>query len=179
MSTTFASQLSELSTKLALYYLIPIYVIGILGNLFNVIIFLRRNLRINACSQYFIGMSIAQIILLNTLAISKIVSSLIGYDIAQTVSSLCKIRVYLYVCSLGIARQFLCLISIDRWVVSTRNARIRQWSSLRVVRWLIFGNTLFWIFYSIHTVLLVIKYYQYGFVHPYRAQRMHHFIQYN
>lgn len=114
MSTILANELSEISTKLVIYYLTPIYVIGIFGNIFNIIIFLRRNLRNNICSQYFIGMSITQIILFNSLAITRIITFPTGYDHGRTIVILCKIRVYLYVFSLGLVRQFLCLISIDR-----------------------------------------------------------------
>jgi hypothetical protein len=145
--------LSDLSATLTIYYLTPIYIIGILGNILNIIIFLRRNLRVNACSQYFIGLSMAQIILFNSFAIIQIVAYLIGYNLSQTMIVICKIRVYLYMVSLGLMRQFLCLISIDRWVVTTRNARIRKLSSLRVIRWLIIGSILFWLLYSIHVLI--------------------------
>jgi hypothetical protein len=156
MSTTtptLSSQLSDLQTKLVLYYLTPIYVIGMLGNIFNVIIFLRRGLRLNACSQYFVGMSIAQIIIFNSIAITRIITYSTGYDLGRTVAVLCKIRMYLYVLGLGLMRQFLCLISIDRWIISAQDVRIRRLSSPRVVRWLIIGSTLFWILFSIHALI--------------------------
>ena len=114
-----------------------------LGNIFNIIIFLRRNLRSSACSQYFITMSIAQIILFNAAAINRTIALLIGYDLSTTVNALCKMRIYFYLISLGILRQCLCLISIDRWIVTTKNARIRKLSSTHVIRWLIIGSTLF------------------------------------
>jgi hypothetical protein len=156
MSTTtqtLASQLSDLSTKLAIYYLIPIYIIGVLGSIFNIIIFLRRNLRSNACSQYFISMSMTQIMLLNSTAIIKIITILTGYDLSQVVLILCKFRNYLSLPSLGLMRQFLCLISIDRWIVTTKSARLRKFSSSRVVRWMVIGSILFWFLFSIHTLV--------------------------
>jgi hypothetical protein len=156
MSTTtqtLASQLSDLSNKLLVYYLTPVYIIGMLGNIFNIIIFLRRNLRSSACSQYFISMSISQIILFNVAAINRTIAVLTGYDLSTTVNGLCKIRIYFYLTSLGFMRQCLCLISIDRWIVTTKNVLIRKFSSSRVVRWLIIGSVLFWILYSIHTLI--------------------------
>ncbi|CAF3831965.1 unnamed protein product [Rotaria sordida] len=154
MSTqTLASQLSELSIKLVIYCWTPIYVIGILGNLLNIITFSRRTLRGNTCSQYFIGVSIVQIILFNSLSLTKIITNISGYDLGQTVAILCKIRSYLFIFSLGLMRQFLCLISIDRWIISTDNARIRKFSSVFAVRWLMIGSSLFWILYSIHILI--------------------------
>ncbi|UJR13138.1 hypothetical protein I4U23_000162 [Adineta vaga] len=150
MSTILATQLSDLSTDLVLYYLIPIYIIGILGNIFNVIIFSRHTLRLNRCSQYFIGMSIAQIIFFNSLAITRIIIYSTGYDLGRTISILCKIRNYPFVFGMGLMRQFLCLISIDRWIATTKNANIRRLSSPRTIRGLIIGSTLFWLLFSIH-----------------------------
>ena len=152
-TSTLVTQLSDLQAKLLIYYFTPVYIIGILGNILNIVIFLRRNLRVNACSQYFIGLSMAQIILFNSIGIIKMVASLTGYDLSQTMIAVCKIRIYLFVFSLGLMRQFLFLIAIDRWVVTTRNARIRKLSSLRVIRWLIIGSILFWVLYSIHTLI--------------------------
>lgn len=150
---TLSSQLSALSAKLTLYYLMPIYALGILGNLLNLMVFLRRNMRSNACAQYFISMSITELILFVGFFMIRMLPYITGYDLTQTVPGFCKIRVYFYVFTLGLIRQFLCLISIDRWVVTTRRAVIRKFSSPNIVRWLIAGNTLFWLLYSSHAAI--------------------------
>ncbi len=71
-------------------------------------------------------MSIAQIIFFNSVAITKIIKTRTAYDLNQTVAAICKSRFYLYIFGLGLMRQFLFLISIDRYIVSTDNARIRR-----------------------------------------------------
>lgn len=86
-------------------------------------------------------------------AITKIITFTSGYDFGRTEIILCKFRSYIYVLALVLVRQFLCLISIDRWIVSTKNVRIRRLSSPHVVRWLIFGSILFWILFSIHALI--------------------------
>ena len=150
---TLAQYLSELTLSLTKYYLTPIYIIAMIGNIFNILIFSRRMLRSNSCSKYFIGMSIGQIFVLNTFGITRIITYIVGYDIAQTTLSLCKIRIFTYILSLGLMRQFLCLISLDRWIVSTKHERIRKLSSSIYIRWLIVGSVLFWLLFSIHGLI--------------------------
>jgi len=150
---TLTQYLSELTVSLTKYYLTPIYIIAMIGNIFNILIFSRRMLRSNGCSKYFIGMSINQILLLNTFGITRIVTRIIGYDLGQSIAALCKIRMYIYILSLGLVRQFLCLISFDRWIVSARYEHIRKLSSSIYIRWLIVGSVLFWLLFSIHGII--------------------------
>ena len=152
-ASTLPALLTEVTTKLTYFYLITIYFIGLFGNLINIIIFLRTQLRSNVCSQYFIALSLSQIILFNSLPLTRIITTLVNYDLGQTIASLCKIRSYLFIFSLALTRQFLCLISIDRWIVTTRNTHIRSWSSIRIVRWLIICSTVFWLLFSIHILV--------------------------
>ena len=48
------------------------------------------------------------------------------------------------------ARYFLCLISIDRWMITSTQVSIRQLSSLKIVRWLIIFGTSFCAIVSIN-----------------------------
>ncbi|CAF1119306.1 unnamed protein product [Adineta ricciae] len=150
---TLASQLTSLTTTLMTYYMTFIYVIGILGNLTNILIFSRRKLRSNTCSRYFIGMSVAQIFLFNTFGLTRVIISRTGVDLAGMNVGLCKLRIFVYIFSLGLTRQFLCLISIDRWILSTQHARIRQFSSPRLATSLIIGSVCFWLMFSIHGLI--------------------------
>ncbi|CAF0930478.1 unnamed protein product [Adineta ricciae] len=150
---TLASQLTSLTTTLMIYYMTPVYIIGILGNLTNILIFSRRKLRSNTCSRYFIGMSVAQIVLFNTFGLTRVIISRTGVDLAGMNVGLCKLRIFVYIYSLGLTRQFLCLISIDRWILSAQHARIRQFSSPRLVTSLIIGSVCFWLVFSIHGLI--------------------------
>ncbi|UJR06740.1 hypothetical protein I4U23_011029 [Adineta vaga] len=153
MSTIFSSNLFDLSTKLVIYYLTSIYVIGILGNVLNIIIFSHRRLRSNLCSEYLIGMSIIQIVFFNSLALTRIITYLTNYDLGRIFVSLCKIRVYLYVFNLGLLRQFLCLITINRWMITSKYESIRKLNSPCFTRWSMCLSTLFWLIFSSHALV--------------------------
>ncbi|UJR31291.1 hypothetical protein I4U23_018789 [Adineta vaga] len=139
-------------------YFIPIvYFIGTLTNIFNLIIFGRRKLRRNCCSRYFICLSLSQILLLNLNFLLRSITSWTHYDGFSTINSLCKIRSYFSVLSLVLVRHFICIISIDRWLVTSSNIWLRRQSSLKNVRWIIISSFLFWILFSIHAPIAYIS----------------------
>ncbi|CAF0838757.1 unnamed protein product [Adineta steineri] len=73
-----------------------------------------------------------------------------GYDLARTTPSLCKFRAYGFVFSIVLARHFLCLISLDRWMVTSKWVWLRQKSSPKIARWLISLSFIFWMLFTIH-----------------------------
>lgn len=152
-STTFSTDLLQIVIKFTLYYGFPVYILGILGNLMNIVVFRGRRLFSNPCSQYFIAISISQLIFFNSILLTRLITFSNGYDLGRTNNILCKLRNYIFTFALGLTRQFLCLISIDRWWASKQNALLRQFSSKRTIRCLIIISTLFWILYSIHILI--------------------------
>ncbi|UJR07927.1 hypothetical protein I4U23_012210 [Adineta vaga] len=98
-------------------------------------------------------MSISQILLFNTFGLTRVITSRTGIDLGGVYVGLCKLRIFGYTFSLGLTRQFLCLISIDRWIISAKHAHIRKISSPKVVRWLIIGSVCFWALFSMHGLI--------------------------
>jgi hypothetical protein len=90
---------------------------------------------------------------LNSFCLSLIVVNSTSNNVFQYMMSLYKIRVYFFELSLLLSRYFLCLISIDRWMVTSSNAWIRQLSSTRVARWLIIIGIIFCIIFSSHAAI--------------------------
>lgn len=130
-----------------------ILLLGNLGNIANILIFGRRELRKNVCSRYFICLSLAHLLLLDTLCFSRILTTSTGNNVFQYIMSLCKLRTYFTEFSTLLSRYFLCLISIDRWMVTSSSARLRQQSSTRASRWLIIIGILFWAIFSSHAAI--------------------------
>lgn len=119
------------------YYIPIVFVIGVITNIFNIILFNRRKLRSNCCSWYFICLSISQLLLLIVNCLLRMITSWTTYNGFSTINSPCKIRSYFNVLSLVLVRHFICLISIDRWLVTSTNAWLRNKSSLNNVQWII------------------------------------------
>lgn len=97
----------------------------------NIYLFARRNRRFYACSWYFIGLSVTHLLLLDTLGVSRLMIAWINADYAASNVACCKIRSYLFSLSLILSRQFICLISIDRWLVTSSSAWLHNQSSLK------------------------------------------------
>ena len=153
MDLSLLKQISQIQVQIIKYEEPVILVLGSLGNLANIFIFGRRELRKNVCSWYFICLSIAHLLLLDSFCLARIITTTTGNNVFQYIRSLCKIRTYFFVLSCLLSRYFLCLISIDRWMITSSSARLRQQSSTRVSRWLIIIGIIFWTIYSSHVAI--------------------------
>jgi len=151
-NSSFVVELSLVRSRLAGYYLPPIFFFGIIGNILNLIIFSRNRLRQNVVSWYFICLSISQILFLFYNCLYRIITTgwNNGYDLAATVVGLCKFRAYGFILWLALSRHFLCLISLDRWMKTSRNVTIREKSSPQYAKWLILMSFIFWCLFSVH-----------------------------
>jgi hypothetical protein len=121
MSTTTDSTLAFVRVYVIArcFYLI-VFVIGVTGNSFNLLVFLRRRFRRNSCSIYFIAYSINNII---SLTVGLLLWSLtfgFHFDMENQVLSYCKIRRYFTHVNFLLSSCLLTMASINRY------ARVRQ-----------------------------------------------------
>ncbi|CAF4286627.1 unnamed protein product [Adineta steineri] len=151
--STLAEQLQKILLNISQYYLIPIFIVGIFGNIFNGIVFSWSTLRNNRCSLYFIISSMAQFFVLIFGCLFRIIVSLTGFDLNVSSLFICKFRTYLFVNGIILSRHFLCLISIDRWMVTSTNVSIRNLSNLRMTRLLTIISTIIWLLFNIHLLI--------------------------
>ena len=147
-----SSQLNQIQMSIARYFLVPVYVFGNLGNIGNIILFSKRTFRYNnVCAWYFIGVSIANLVGLNTGGLTRIVSLLNRlFYIRNTSIIFCKFRNYFIQSGAIIGRYFLCLISIDRWMITSSNDVIRRMSSSKIAKKLIIFGVISLSIFSIH-----------------------------
>ena len=105
---------------LSRYVYLVVVVLGIIGNLFNIVIFRRKKFRSNSCSLYFIAYSINNIMsLTNGLLLWSLLFGF-QFDLENTSVIFCKIRRYFtHVCFL-LSSCLLTTASINRF------ARVRQ-----------------------------------------------------
>jgi hypothetical protein len=150
-STTisFAIYLANVQIEIIRSLLTPIYIIGNLDNLANILIFSQNSLRSHICSWYFIGASIGHLIYLNVGCLTRVIWAWTQYDLSLISLPFCKIRIYFVLDALTVSRYLFCLISIDRWMITSRNNNIRQLSSPKIARRLIIGGVSFLIIVNI------------------------------
>ncbi|CAF1466957.1 unnamed protein product [Rotaria sordida] len=139
-----ANKLLELSILISKFYLILIYLIGLLGNICNIIVFCRDSMRLNSCSWYFLTISIFHIIILTVGCLFRIINYFLGYDISIIEIGFCKFRAYIVVISYILSRYLLCLISIDRWMITSKNVFIRRQCTRKKAQLVIIISIIFW-----------------------------------
>ena len=153
MASSYYIHLDRVRLQIDRYVLPIILVLGNVTNLANIYVFFRRNLRTYACSWYFMCLSIAHLLLLDSLGIPRAATAWSSYDYTSYNLAYCKGRAYLFTLSMLLSRQFICLISIDRWVVTSSSAWLRSQSSLRVARLVIVISVLCWCLYDVHALV--------------------------
>lgn len=149
-----SNELNLIQKYLTLYFFLPVCIIGNLGNLINMILFYQHHLRANSVSAwYFIGLSLANLLIIDTGGITRCLPFLTGYNLETTSIAFCKWRYYCIQFTLVLGRYFICLISIDRWMVTSPNESIRRLSSPKVARYLVSVGPCFWALVSIHAAV--------------------------
>jgi hypothetical protein len=133
------------------------FALGLLGNIFNCIMFTRRSYRRTPSSIYFLALSIFAIIYL----IWSIVPLLytLNHTDPQTQSLVyCKLRLYGSVTLGQLLRYIVVLACTDRFFVTRTNIRIRSLNSVQVAIKLIFIIFAVWLVACIHIpILMTIK----------------------
>ena len=120
-------------TNINCYFSILIFVFGTVGNILNILVLSQRSLRSNPCAWLFAISSLANFIAL----LSGLTTRMVSYwtiDLTDTVSWLCKLRVFTLYTSRTIASWLITLASIDRWLLSCLDAHRRQMSTLKNVQ---------------------------------------------
>ncbi|CAF2130164.1 unnamed protein product [Rotaria magnacalcarata] len=129
-SSVSTADLNLIQLNLARYFLVPIYILGNFENFANIALFSQPNL-----------------LVLNTGGLSRILSLLINFNLETTSIIFCKSRYYLIQTGAVIERYFICLISIERWMVTSTNEMIRRMTSSKIaLRLIVIGSCMIALF---------------------------------
>ena len=148
-SSTSADYLLPIENEMIQYMLVAIFIIGNFSNIANIFVFLQKDLRMNACSWYFIAVSIGHLIFFYFGCLTRFITVWTTFDLTRTSMVFCKLRAYFLAAGLLTSRYFLCLISIDRWMISSNHTWLRKLSSLKVAKWMIIGGAIVWFAFSL------------------------------
>ena len=112
------------------YFSIFIFLFGTAGNILNILVLGRRNLRSNPCACLFLGSSVASFIAIVSGLLTRLLSGW-AVDLTNTVTWLCQIRTFIVFASRTIAYCFIALATIERWLSSCPDTHRRQMSNLK------------------------------------------------
>ncbi|UJR07470.1 hypothetical protein I4U23_011759 [Adineta vaga] len=122
------------TTSFNKYTPMPVFVLGLFGNLMNLLIFRRRSLVNNPCTIYLFS---ATIMNTSILFFGLLIRTLMdGFDIDIVGNNLviCRLRYILLHPSYVLSSWFLVCGSIDRFCISSRSARLRNFSNMKNAR---------------------------------------------
>jgi hypothetical protein len=122
------------TTQFNRYSPMPVFILGFIGNIFNIIIFTRRSLFKNSCTVYLL---LGTCMNMNVLFFGLLIRSLMnGFNIDVIGNSLvlCRLRYMILHPSYTLSSWFLVLASIDRFCITSQNVRLRKFSSLSIAR---------------------------------------------
>lgn len=118
--------------------LVPfIIVVGVTGNALNILVLTRGTLNRHACSLYFLGLAIVNIFYCTVLLIINLLADGYQQDLSLNSSFFCKTLSFLLNFCPNVSLYLIVLASIDRFCASSISVQVRQFSNVRVARWLI------------------------------------------
>lgn len=128
-------------------------VVGVIGNILNCLVFLRKKLRPNPCSIFFVAASIANITVM-IYYITPTIYSTYNSPPENTNLVYCKIRLYIRNALLVISRSYLTLACVACYAQSSRNVRIRHFCRYRNVLRVVFIVPIIWFIIPLHIPML-------------------------
>ncbi|CAF3708693.1 unnamed protein product [Rotaria sp. Silwood1] len=130
-----------------------IFILGTIGSLINIVLFLRRQLRSNSCCIYLLSSSISGLILLSIGIVPQVYALYNSSNPFTTISSFCKARSYLNQTSAMSCRWLLVMACIDRCFSCSTYTSIRNLSSVKMARKLSIIINVIWLILPIHTLI--------------------------
>lgn len=131
-TTTTETEIQIVTNQMTYYGPIIILVVGILGCLCNFITFTAPQLRKNSCAFYFLISAVFELLSITFGLISRLAADHLGSTLINTNRAYCKLRAYLVSALPLIATYLVLLSSIDRCMSSSRSARLRSFSQMKV-----------------------------------------------
>ncbi|UJR17697.1 hypothetical protein I4U23_004595 [Adineta vaga] len=142
-----------LGQQIAIYGDITTFIIGVIGQTLNIIVFCSlRTFRQSSCAFYLTTMSFVNIGQLFFGLISRIMITGFAVDWSTMSMTFCKLRQTIFVFCSIMSYTCLCLAMIDQYFATSTHRRWQQWSHIRIAHYLMIFFTIIW---SLHMILYI------------------------
>jgi len=154
MSSTTINYLNYISKQINLYVASFFYIAGVVSNVLCLLMFLSmKRLYKNPSSIYLLVASIGNFVLFNSSFLSRIILPNFNLDPSSTSVVWCKLRQYF-----GHAFSLTSLFStawamIDQYLLTSGNARLRQFSTVKIAHRLVWITFLLSILHSVPLII--------------------------
>ncbi|CAF0931545.1 unnamed protein product [Adineta steineri] len=150
---TTSETLNYISQQLNIYLGIAMFILGIIGSLWNMLIFRHYYFRLSSCCIYMLAGSIASLIQLIFGLLIRILSEGFNIDLDLTNIAWCKIRNYITYCASLTALSCFVWTSIDRYLSTCRQIKWRLLNSLFVAKQICLLTIILWMLINIPTLV--------------------------
>ena len=130
-----------------------ICILGNIGNLLSIWIFLKKSWRKNVCAFYLKFFILVNTCYMNSSMLANIFTIGFQINLQNSNNVLCKLQSYVSYIFICLSPTVLILASIDRLLISSQKVDTRLYSSKRLAYFSLGINTLFWIAANIHVVI--------------------------
>jgi len=155
MNVTTINTLTIVAQHLNIWYGSFLLIIGNIGCLINIIVFLSKSFHKSSFSIYFLATTCANLFLLNFILFTRILQNGFMLHIFQTHEYICKLRAYISSLTSSLSFSFFIMVSIDRFLSTHPRAFYRLWGNqyLLAIK-LIPCITLFWMIILSYRLIL-------------------------
>lgn len=150
MSTTEVQYYVYLSQQIAVYLGIPILIVGAIGNVLNLIVFLSlKTFRENACAFYLTVMTVASLGQLASGLLSRIMVS--GFNVDWMSSSVfyCKFRAYLFQFFALTSFECMGLATVNQFLATCATPYLHGLSNTKLAHRIVVAVTFAWLLHGI------------------------------
>ncbi|CAF2786949.1 unnamed protein product [Rotaria sp. Silwood2] len=152
------STIVNIQKQLGRYGLSTLIVLGNVGNILTILIFIRTLRRQpNSCTYYLLAAAITNWVLIDTSLIST-VYGVDHVDPQHTSIVVCKLRWYGGQILLMLSRSFMIAACIDRWALTSPHAKIRSFCRPKMARNVILCLLLIWPIIPVHMAIFINNY---------------------
>jgi hypothetical protein len=154
MLPSTSTLLTTVSRQVTIYLGIPIFIIGVIGGILNIIVFLSlKTFRQSSCAFFLTVMSFVNIGQLLTSLLSRIMITGFNTDWTERSPSYCKFRYYcLEVCGLT-SYTCMCLATIDQFLATSLRPRWQQFFNIKRAHFLCILVFIIWLLHGIPTLI--------------------------
>jgi hypothetical protein len=132
LTTTSAAPIQAVTNLMSYYGSLFVFFVGTVGSCCNLITFTAPQLRKNACAFYFFASSFFELLSITFGLISRFAADNLNSTLINTNPAYCKLRAYLVTAVPLMATYLVLLSSLDRWLSSSANAKLRSFSQIKM-----------------------------------------------
>jgi hypothetical protein len=146
--------LNAASLQFSIYFGFAILIAGVIGNIFNIIVFLSlKTFRENSCAFYLMAMSFLNIGQLITSLLPRILNLWFTIDWSVVSLAYCKVRIYCFqVCTLA-SFTCMCLATIDQFLATCSHTRWQRYSHIKYAYRFFMISIIIWLLHGIPTLV--------------------------